>query len=57
MMKLEADIKKKTINNFVLLLEKLQDLTIPNIKFIASNICDSIDKEVEKEDEFPFTKF
>ena len=55
MMKIEADIKKKTINNFVLILDKLQNLNMQNIKIIASELCNSIDKKVEKENDFPFT--
>ena len=54
MYQIEAEIKKNTINNFVLILEKLEHLNIKNIKIIALEICDSIDKEVKKDSDLLF---
>ena len=50
MIKLEADIKKKTINTFVKLCDRLRPLNIENIRTIAEELCNELDKEVEKDD-------
>jgi len=48
MYKIEADIKKRTINTFVKLLDELPYLSIENIRMLANGVCDLIDKEVDK---------
>ena len=54
MYKIEAKIKKKTINSFVKLIDKLPTLNIRQIKIIAEEVCKLIDEEVNKsaKDEF-----
>ena len=48
MYQIEADIKKRTINTFVKLLDELPYLSTENIRMLAGGVCDLIDKEVDK---------